>query len=188
MYRDELSLSLSLSLSFCSTPPPPSTMDARIEILPEKLLPHRPYELFTCPAHVYDGCHATQLLARQPDCSEEIIKRLEVCRRRLQVSHVTSVIRFRDQHMQSHIYAHTHTHTHTHAHTVSTSLLITMFHPILGIHFLRYCKFKINILYLCHEDFLKLSHRLFVAGLFTRNPNERATDEDFHPREGLLAA
>ena len=61
-------------------------MDARIEILPERLLPNRPYDLFTCPPHVYDSCHATQQLARQPDCSESTIRRLEVCRKRLRVS------------------------------------------------------------------------------------------------------
>ena len=60
-------------------------MDARIEILSERLLPHRPYEMFTCPAHVYDSCHATQLLARQPDCSMDVVRRLELCRRRLRV-------------------------------------------------------------------------------------------------------
>ena len=114
------------------------TMDARIEILPERLLPHRPYELFSCPPHVYDGCHATQLLARQPDCTADTVRRLEACRRRLRVSLFlhTHVI-LCDQslthllmHTYIHVHVHTHTHTHTHMFPPSLSLCLSCCHTL----------------------------------------------------------
>ena len=60
-------------------------MEGRVQILPEKELPARPLELFACPAHIYTGYLATQLMARSPECTLHTTIQLEQCRKRLQV-------------------------------------------------------------------------------------------------------
>ena len=56
-----------------------------MRILPELHLPPRPHDLFICPPHIFTSCHATQLVARQPDCTKETREQLKECRQRIQV-------------------------------------------------------------------------------------------------------
>ena len=62
-----------------------SLMEGSVRILPEEVLPARPFDLFACPAHIYAGCLATQLVARSPECTLHTRIQLEQCRKRLQV-------------------------------------------------------------------------------------------------------
>ena len=60
-----------------------SLMDARVEILSECLLPPKPLDIFVFP--IYTSCLATQMVARQPECTRHSAVQLAQCRRRLQV-------------------------------------------------------------------------------------------------------
>ena len=61
-------------------------MDCQVKILPEQYLPPPPLHISPCPAHVYSGYHATQLMARQPNCTIYTCTQLDRSRKRLQVS------------------------------------------------------------------------------------------------------
>ena len=60
-------------------------MEGSVRILPEEVLPARPFDLIACPAHIYAGCLATQLMARSPECTLHTMIQLDQCRKRLQV-------------------------------------------------------------------------------------------------------
>ena len=66
-------------------PPLCSLMEGSVRILPEEVLPARPFDLIACPAHIYAGCLATQLMARSPECTLHTMIQLDQCRKRLQV-------------------------------------------------------------------------------------------------------
>lgn len=66
--------------------PPASLMEGRVVILPEQLLPPRPLDLFACPNHIYSSCLATEMVARQPECTLHSVIQLDQCKRRLRVS------------------------------------------------------------------------------------------------------
>ncbi|KAL5516592.1 hypothetical protein EMCRGX_G001974 [Ephydatia muelleri] len=59
------------------------TMEGRVAILPDEGLPPLPPELRPCPQHIYAGCMATQVMAREMECTPQVMARLEVGRKRL---------------------------------------------------------------------------------------------------------
>lgn len=61
-------------------------MEGRVAILPDEGLPPLPPELRPCPQHIYAGCMATQVMAREMECTPQVMARLEVGRKRLGVS------------------------------------------------------------------------------------------------------
>ena len=47
-----------------------SMMDAKVKILPEEMVPPRPFHLFTCPEHITSS--ANQSLALLRSCEDEL--------------------------------------------------------------------------------------------------------------------
>ncbi len=60
-------------------------LEGHVKILPEIELPPHPNGVYACPAHIRDSCHATQLIARTPECALYTRAQLELCKNRLQV-------------------------------------------------------------------------------------------------------
>ena len=69
----------------------PSMMDAKVKILPEELVPPKPFHLFTCPEHLASS--ANQSLALLRSCENELQtmsqERLQNLQRNITVSLVT---------------------------------------------------------------------------------------------------
>ena len=63
-------------------------LEGQVVILPEEELPPHPYGIFACPSHIRASCHATQLVARTPECTLHTRMQLEQCRNRIQVRRV----------------------------------------------------------------------------------------------------
>ncbi len=62
-------------------------LEGSVKILPELELPAHPYGVYASPAHIRDSCHATQLVARTPECTLHTRTQLQLCRNRLQVQY-----------------------------------------------------------------------------------------------------
>ncbi|XP_064399498.1 protein cereblon-like isoform X7 [Halichondria panicea] len=59
-------------------------LEGHVKILPEIELPPHSSDVYACPAHIRDSCHAKQLIARTPGCSLHTRAQLELCINRLQ--------------------------------------------------------------------------------------------------------
>lgn len=59
------------------------TMEGRVAILPEEELPPLPPELRPCPQHILTGYMATQVMAREMECTPQVMARLDVGRKRM---------------------------------------------------------------------------------------------------------